>query len=157
MRGTGPRATVKEARRPGHRSAGACPPRSLPHPGHPVHPGHPASDVIDIKVLTDLFSLLRRRSIDIKVRWTCSRVLVAAVVRGPVPRQRFSCRNQDGQDEQDLQDGAARASGPKVWKTLMSIDISRNKEKRSERTLMCPRLGSVRGAGPRTTGGPRPL
>ena len=43
---------------------------------------------IDIKVLTDLFSVLRRRSIDIQVRWTCSRVLVAAVVRGPVPRAR---------------------------------------------------------------------
>ena len=25
-----------------------------------------------------------------------------------------------------MQDGAARAYGPKVWKTLMSIDISRN-------------------------------
>ena len=35
MRGTGPRATVKEARRPGHRSAGACPPQSHPHPVHP--------------------------------------------------------------------------------------------------------------------------
>ena len=67
MRGTGPRATVKEARRPGHRSAGACPPRSRPHPGHPVNPGHPASDAREIKVLTDLFCLLRRRSIDIKV------------------------------------------------------------------------------------------
>ena len=42
-------------------------PRARPHPGHPVHLGHPASDVIDIKVLTDLFSVLRRRSIDIQV------------------------------------------------------------------------------------------
>ena len=49
------------------RSAGACPPQSLPHPGHPVHPGHPASDAINIKVLTDLFSVLRRRAIDIQV------------------------------------------------------------------------------------------
>ena len=48
-------------------SAGACLPRSLPHPGHPVNPGHPASDAINIKVLTDLFSLLHPRSIDIKV------------------------------------------------------------------------------------------
>ena len=72
LRGTGPRATVKEARRPGHRSAGACPPQSLPHPVHPAHPGHPASDVIAIKVLTDLFSLLRLRSIDIKVFQTFS-------------------------------------------------------------------------------------
>ena len=44
LRGTGPRATVKEARCPGHRSAGACPPQSLPHPVHPANPGHPASD-----------------------------------------------------------------------------------------------------------------
>ena len=56
----------------GHRgaffcSAGACPPQSLPHPVHPDNPGHPASDVIDIKVLTDLFSWLRLCSIDIKV------------------------------------------------------------------------------------------
>ena len=36
MRGTGPRATVKEARRPGHRSAGACRPLSFPHPGYPA-------------------------------------------------------------------------------------------------------------------------
>ena len=67
---------------------GGCPPRPLPHLGHPDNPGHPASDVIDIKVLTDLFSWLRLRSIDIQVRWTCSRVLVAAVARGPVPRER---------------------------------------------------------------------
>ena len=64
------------------------PPQSLLHPVNPANPGHPASDAINIKVLTDLFSLLRRRSIDIQVRWTCSRVLVAAVVRGPVPRAR---------------------------------------------------------------------
>ena len=49
------------------RSAGACLPRLLPHLGHPDNPGHPASDVIDIKVLTDLFSWLRLCSIDIKV------------------------------------------------------------------------------------------
>ena len=65
MRGTGPRATVTGARF--FRRAGACPPQSLPHLGHPDNPGHPASDVIDIKVLTDLFSVLRLRSIDIKV------------------------------------------------------------------------------------------
>ena len=62
--------------------------RALPHPVHPDNPGHPASDAIGIKVLTDLFSVLRLRSIDIQVRWTWSRVLVAAVVRGPVPRER---------------------------------------------------------------------
>ena len=73
---------------------------------------------IDIKVLTDLFSWLRLRSIDIQVRWTCSRVLVAAVVRGPVPRERSTVLKQD---EQDGQDGAAWACGEKVWKTLMSI------------------------------------
>ena len=39
---------------------------------------------------------------------------------------RFCCLKQDGQDGQDLQDGAAWAYGPKVWKTLMSIEISRN-------------------------------
>ena len=48
-------------------SAGDRPPQSLPHPGHPANPGHPASDARAIKVLTDLFCLLRRRSIDIKV------------------------------------------------------------------------------------------
>ena len=56
---------------------------------------------IAIKVLTDLFSWLRLRSIDIQVRWTWSRVLVAAVGRGPVPRMRFSCLKQDLQDLQD--------------------------------------------------------
>ena len=54
------------------------------------------------------------------------------------PRARFCCLKQDGQDAQDLQDGAARADGPKVWKTFMSIDISRNKMTRSERTLIGP-------------------
>ena len=48
------------------------PSRFLPHPGHPANPGHPASDAIDIKVLMDLFSLLRRRSIDMKVFQTFS-------------------------------------------------------------------------------------
>ena len=33
----------------------------VPHPGHPGHPANPASDVIAIKVLTDLYVLLRRR------------------------------------------------------------------------------------------------
>ena len=54
------------------RRAGACPPRSLPHLGHPDNPGHPASDARAIKVLTDLFCLLRRRAIDIKVFQTFS-------------------------------------------------------------------------------------
>ena len=36
MRGTGPRATVKEARRPGHRSARGRPPLSFPHPDYPA-------------------------------------------------------------------------------------------------------------------------
>ena len=43
------------------------PPRLLPHPGHPDNPAHPASDAGEIKVLSDLFSLLRLRSIDIQV------------------------------------------------------------------------------------------
>ena len=30
------------------RRAGACPPQSLPHPGHPDNPGHPASDEREI-------------------------------------------------------------------------------------------------------------
>ena len=38
---------------------------------------------------------------------------------------------QDGQDGQDGQD-----EGEKVWKTLMSIERRRNKEKRSVRTLI---------------------
>ena len=59
LRGTGPRATGAGVRF--FRRAGTCPPQSLPHPGHP------ASDAREIKALTDLFSLLRRRSIDIKV------------------------------------------------------------------------------------------
>ena len=37
--------------------------------------------------------------------------------------------------------GAARECGEKVWKTLMSIDISRNEMLRSDRTLMCPAAG----------------
>ena len=67
LRGTGPRTTVRTECLSPHRSAGACPPRSLPHPGHPVNPVHPASDVGEIKVLTDLFSVLCLRSIDIQV------------------------------------------------------------------------------------------
>ena len=39
--------------------------------------------------------------------------------------------------------GAAWARGEKVWKTLMSIDISRNKRLRSDRTLMCPAAAGV--------------
>ena len=65
LRGTGPRATGTGAFF--FRSAGVCLPRSLPHPGHPGHLGHPASDARAIKVLSDLFSLLRPRSIDMKV------------------------------------------------------------------------------------------
>ena len=74
LRGTGPRPTGTETRffvvrgpsRLYQREAGfpaspTSPPRSLPHPGHP------ASDVIAIKVLTDLFSVLRLRAIDIQV------------------------------------------------------------------------------------------
>ena len=41
---------------------------------------------------------------------------------GPSPA--FSCLKQDGQDGQDLQDGAAREDCPKVWKTLMSIETA---------------------------------
>ena len=74
------------------------------------------------------------------------------------PSPAFNCLNQDGQDGQDLQDGGARACGEKVWKTLMSIEFSRNERLRSVRTLMCPAAaGCVRGTGPRPTGGPRPL
>ena len=96
MRGTGPRTTGAGARF--FRSAGVYPPQSRPHPGHP------AADARDIKVLADLFCLLRRRSIDIQVRWTWCRVLVAAVARGPVSRALFCCLKQDGQNLQDLQD-----------------------------------------------------
>ena len=81
LRGTGPRTTgpgdafffvVRRPSRLYQRDAGfpaspPLPPQSLPHPGHPVYPGHPASDARAIKVLTDLFSVLRRRAIDIKV------------------------------------------------------------------------------------------
>ena len=66
MRGTGPRATGTRARIFSEHARDR-PSRSLPHPGHPDNPGHPASDVRAIKVLTDLYSLLRRRSIDMKV------------------------------------------------------------------------------------------
>ena len=51
------------------------PSRSLPHPGHPDNPGHPASDVRDIKVLTDLYSVLRRRAIDMKGLTDLCRIL----------------------------------------------------------------------------------
>ena len=37
--------------------------------------------------------------------------------------------------------GAAWECGEKVWKTFMSIDISRNERLRSARTLMCPAAG----------------
>ena len=69
-----------------------------------INPGHPASDVIDIKVLTDLFCLLRRRSIDIKVLSD----LVPSVGGGrsarACPSHAFRLK-QDGQDAQDGQDG----------------------------------------------------
>ena len=41
---------------------------------------------------------------------------------------RFFCLKQDGQDVQDLQDGAAREYGPKVWKTLMSIESQQEQD-----------------------------
>ena len=70
-------------------SAGACPPQSLPHPGHPDNPGHPASDAINIKVLSDLLCLflLRfyRHSGPIG---PATEFWVTPVARGPVPRQR---------------------------------------------------------------------
>ena len=52
------------------RSAGDKPPQSPLHPANPANPanpGHPDSDAIDMKVLSDLFALLRLRSIDMKV------------------------------------------------------------------------------------------
>ena len=100
LRGTGPRATGAGVRF--FRRAGTCPPQSLPHPVNPANPGHPASDVIDIKVLTDLFSLLSRRfyrhSGPLGPGAEC---WVAAVARGPVPRARSAVLKQDEQDEQD--------------------------------------------------------
>ena len=51
----------------GFAASPTLPTQSLPHLVHPANPGHPASDVIAIKVLTDLFSWLRLRSIDIQV------------------------------------------------------------------------------------------
>ena len=79
LRGTGPRATGIGVRF--FRRAGAVTPiptryrfsciaylaPAIAHPVHPDNPGHPASDARAIKVLTDLFSGLRVRSIDIKV------------------------------------------------------------------------------------------
>ena len=50
MRGTGPRTTGAGGAFFSRR-AGACPPQSLPHPGHPD------SDVIDIKVRWTFFFL----------------------------------------------------------------------------------------------------
>ena len=94
----------------------------------------------EIKDLTDLFCLLLLRF------YRHSGPLgpgvefgVPAVVRGPVPRARFFCLNQDGQDEQDLQDGSAREDCPKVWKTLMSIDISRLQDDKVREDLNRPR------------------
>ena len=42
-----------------------------------------------------------------------------------------------------MQDGAARADCPKVWKTLMSIDISRKQDDKVQRTLICPAAAGV--------------
>ena len=71
---------------------------------------------------------------------------------------RFCCLKQDGQDEQDEQDGAAREYGTKVWKTLMSIDISRKQDDKVREDLNMQRLlGCMRGTGPRATAATRPL
>ena len=60
---------------------------------------------------------------------------------------------QDGQECQDLQDGAARTYGPKVWKTLMSIEFSRRQDDKVREDLNMQRLlRCVRGTGPRATG-----
>ena len=54
----------------------------------------------------------------------------------------FFCLKQDGQECQDCQDGAAQERGAKVWKTLMSIDISRKQgEKVREDLNVQRRLG----------------
>ena len=50
---------------------------------------------------------------------------------------RFCCLKQDGQDYQDVQDGAAREDDLKVWKTLMSIETAGITMLRSDRTLIC--------------------
>ena len=64
----------------------------------------------------------------------------ATVVRGPVPRRAFSvseagCAGCAG--------WAARAFGPKVWKTFMSIDISRNYDAKVREDLMCSAAGPI--------------
>ena len=111
MRGTGPRTTVRTECLSPHRSAGACPPQSLPHPGYPDNPGHPASDAREIKGLTDLFCLLRLRSIDIQVLSD----LVPSVGGGrsarACPSHAFRCLKRDGQDRQDGQDGPLGHTG----------------------------------------------
>ena len=58
------------------------------------------------------------------------------------PSRAFICLKQDVQDCQDLQDGAAWAYGPKVWKTFMSIDISRNYDAKVREDLNRPRARS---------------
>ena len=48
--------------------------------------------------------------------------------------------------------GAARAYGPKVWKTLMSIDAAGTRRKGPADLNVQRLLRRVRGTGPRTTG-----
>ena len=84
--------------------------------------------------------MLRRRSIDIQVRIDLEPSVGGGRSARACPSHAFSCLKQD---EQDFQDRAAWAYGPKVWKTLMSIEISRNKMLRSERTLICHAVAAM--------------
>ena len=68
---------------------------------------------------------------------------VTPVGRGPVPRMRFSCLNQDGQDVQDLQDGGRLGIRPKGLEDLNVYSISRNERLRSDRTLICTAAAGV--------------
>ena len=134
MRGTGPRTTGAGARF--FCSAGACLLRSLPHLGHPDNPGHPASDVIDIKVLTDLFSLLHLRSIDIKVLSDLELSVGGCRSARACPSRAFSCLNQDCQDCQDVQDGIRLGTR---CKGLEDLNVYRNQQQQGvkvRRTLI---------------------
>ena len=99
LRGTGPRATVKEARRPGRRRARACPPPAF---------GCLKQDLQDLQDLQDGAAWedgpkVWKTFMSIETAGTTmlrsDRTLICAT--------RFCCLNQDGQDAQDEQDASS--------------------------------------------------
>ena len=85
---------------------------------------------IAIKVLTDLFSVLRLRSIDIQVLSD----LVPSVGGGrsarACPSHAFSCLKQDVQDVQDVQDGGLLGMRPKG---LEDLNVYRHQQEHDDK------------------------